>query len=363
MTSTEQSAADGYVILRGPDEWIPWLRQLKLVAEEYEIWDEINPTDPVPPAVRPLGPTDPKQYEAQVPENLNDATAITAFDAKSRVHDRLIKGWERWRAKHQAVKKIYITTVSTALRQQVELRTDSSTLLQQVKALQSIVGAEGSARKTYEEEAWRELVNKNQCIKTPLKTWLTEVELQWIRLTQVGSSISVHFYPHILVIKALFEADYPVYNDRAQLWDYDTRTHEQKEALFRDQPTLAFPRFLQRLSETLAPKGKYEDFIGSITTPQPREVNQRACYGCHEIGHVARNCFFLKRAYRGKPITNQPKEKQEAVHQWLQNNQERAEQWFGQHSDLATELDNSETPRDAREKEVASTFRVSPPTI
>ena len=129
MTLSEQPIAEGYVILRGPDEWIPWLRQLKLVAEEYELWDEINPTDPVPPAVRPTGPTDPKPFAAQVPSDLNDATAIAAFDSKAKVYDRLIKDWERWRTKHQAVKKIYITTVSTALRQQVDLRTNSSSLL------------------------------------------------------------------------------------------------------------------------------------------------------------------------------------------------------------------------------------------
>ena len=91
MASSEPSAAEGYVILRGPDEWIPWLRQLKLVAEEYEIWDEINPADPAPPAVRPTGPTDPKPFVIQVPDNLNDATAVAAFDAKSKVYDRLIK--------------------------------------------------------------------------------------------------------------------------------------------------------------------------------------------------------------------------------------------------------------------------------
>jgi hypothetical protein len=44
MSSTGTSTASARIILKGPDDWIPWLEMVKSTATTGQVWEYVDPS-------------------------------------------------------------------------------------------------------------------------------------------------------------------------------------------------------------------------------------------------------------------------------------------------------------------------------
>jgi hypothetical protein len=270
-------AEENTIILKGMEDWIDWIKTIKVIADGLEIWEymdpEVEPAD-VPRLTRPAKPTG---------EGVDSGDLeIFKYDLKS------------WSEKKSALKKIPEKIIQTIDKSCFNFIEDHSTPYTMLRDLREKLKPNDNLYKNILLKKWKSL--QRYPTRQDLENWINEYETCYQKLTKINyfsgsTSNAVEEFIDILP------------HTEFRSWagqqieggeDLDMRTILQKfresvvraKAKSESKGKMAFasPKF-----QGTSTDGKEEE----AKKKEPRSISNDKCEACGYKGHVLEGCFII----------------------------------------------------------------------
>lgn len=265
--------------LTASDQWRPWISQIKAIALQGGIWDQINPELPIEPEApstprRPV-PSDIKRDALSTSDLTNTELTryrdlLSIYQVEKGEYDQQVKG-------RQMILRIIATTIDHKYQ---AFLIDQYSPYRQLRALHELFQSSDRTRIQVLRQKWQSLLHTT-VNKESVKMWLSEVHQQYLEGHQAGVPEIQH---QESVIFDILSALQPVAPGFCEIWYHE---------IFNKSRSIDVPRFIRTFlnqADFQVQRSTISQAAFSTWQGYPEANRQRCVCG---KSHTYDECFYL----------------------------------------------------------------------